>query len=96
MVICCKSWFGSLKPDFILEVASNFIATIQRILNYNAFNGAVYNWFILMEEAFPPYFQISLLLELQINICSENQVGINSVKTKDYTYCNLTTTPEVF
>lgn len=29
-------------------------------------------------------------------MCSENQVGMNSVKTKDYTYCNLTTTPEVF
>lgn len=50
VVICCKSWFGSLKTDFILEVASNFTATVQRILSYSAFSEDVYNWCILVEE----------------------------------------------
>lgn len=70
----------------------NFTATVQRILNYSAFDEDVYNWFILVEEHVFSYFKISLLLQLQINVCSEKQVGINSVNTKDYTYCNFETT----
>lgn len=41
--------FWILKTDFILEVTSTRIATVQRILNYSAFNEYVYNWFIIME-----------------------------------------------
>lgn len=96
VVICCKSWFGSLKTDFILEVASNFTATVQRILNCSAFSGDVYNWFIFVEEPFSPLLLYQHFIRITNKYMLWNPSWNNSVKAKDYTYSDLTTPPEVF
>lgn len=76
-------------------MTSNFTATVQhvqQIPNYSAFNEDVFNWFLTEEEHIFPVSKLAFYWLITNKCVLWKAIGINSIKTKDFTECKFEAT----
>lgn len=73
-------------------MTSNFTATVQQIRNCSAFNEDVFNWFMTVEEHIFSFSKLVYYWIITNRCVLWKAIGINSIKTKDFTECKFEAT----